>query len=358
MSDIGHNNGPDVDWGQYGGFVVEARDSRTHHLIGYGKQVRPADGDRGFCYSVNEAWRDLVHECRFKDGYVMNGGRKMLLQRGALVGAVSWLAHRWNWTPKTVRGFLDRLENDGMIRLETPGSEMGMQKGKQAQVITICNYDKFNIIRQPEGQATGQAEGEQRASKGQAEGNNIRKNNGTMEQGKEPPKPPRGGDDPVDQSFEAFWNAFPDGRKQAKGDARDAFRRIVLGKHRKGLRAKAETLIAAAVRYAASKPDPEFTPMPSTWLNGGRWEDAANSPASDPSPVNGKAWGWWRGKEAALGEIPVDRWRDAITKAQPNGTWPWWLLGAPPGHAECLVPASLVSEFNYIEIYRGQITHA
>lgn len=356
---IGHNSGPEVDWGRYGGFVVEARDSRTHHLIGYGKQVRAAVEDRGFCYSVNEAWRDLVHECRFRDGYVMNGGRKMLLERGSLVGAVSWLAHRWNWTPKTVRGFLDRLENDGMIKTETPGTETGVQKGKQAQVITICNYDRFNPDQITEGQAKGQAEGKQGASRGQAEGNNIRKNKETMEQGKEePPKPPTGGA-LADQAFEDFWIAFPAGRKQAKAEARDAFRRIVTGRHRKGLRATAATLIAAAARYAASAPDPEYTPMPSTWLNGGRWEDdpSATGASPDPAPVEGKAWGWWRGKEATMRGYPVDRWRKGIAETKPNGTWPWWFLGAPPGHPECLVPEVLVEEFGYREIYRGKIEH-
>jgi hypothetical protein len=32
-------------------------------------------------------------------------------------------------------------------------------------------------------------------------------------------------------------------------------------------------IIAAAKRYADTRPDPQYTPMPSTWLNGGRWED-------------------------------------------------------------------------------------
>lgn len=171
-----------------------------------------------------------------------------------------------------------------------------------------------------------------------------------------PHTPPQGGAAPIDQAFEDFWSAFPGGRKQGKGEARDAFRRITTGRHRKGLRAKAETLIAAAIRYAASKPDPEFTPMPSTWLNGGRWEDDAQASA-DPPPTNGMSWGWWRGKEDVLRGFPLDRWREAIAKSQPNGTWPWWMLGAPPGHPECLVPEPLVTENNWIEIYHGSITH-
>lgn len=206
MSQIGDNGGPEFDWRDYGGFIVEARDSRDHAIIGYGKQVKPCDPERGFCFSVNEAWRDLLHECRFRDGYVMNGGRKMLIERGSLVGAVSWLANRWNWTPKTVRGFLEKLENDGMIERVQPGLEQGQQKGKQAQVLRVCNYSLFNPERDTEGQAKGPAEGKQGASKGQAEGNNIKKNNVTMEQ--DNPPSPQGGRpkyrDVAKQAFKEF----------------------------------------------------------------------------------------------------------------------------------------------------------
>lgn len=178
---------------------------------------------------------------------------------------------------------------------------------------------------------------------------------------KDPLTPPSGGPTPLDQAFEEFWRSFPDGRKQGKGDARDAFCKIVQGRHRKGLRAKAETLIAAAKGYAASKPDREFVPMPSTWLNGGRWEDAdaatvAPSPG-DPEPRDGKAWGWWRGREDKFRSLTEARWRKALAETPPNGTWPWWIFGAPPGHPECLLPSELVAEFGYLEIYQGNIKH-
>jgi hypothetical protein len=73
-------------------------------------------------------------------------------------------------------------------------------------------------------------------------------------------------------AFERFWAAFPPGRKTDKGGTRDLFVDIVTGKHKKR-RASAEVIVAAAERYAATRPDPQYTPMPKTWLNGGRWED-------------------------------------------------------------------------------------
>jgi uncharacterized protein YdaU (DUF1376 family) len=97
------------------------------------------------------------------------------------------------------------------------------------------------------------------------------------------PYSPPMGDDPLDEAFEQFWAAFPPGRKQGKGGARDLFRLIVTGRHRKR-RAKAADLIDGAKRYAATRPDPQYTPAPTTWLNQGRWEDEGGSPK-----VNGHA---------------------------------------------------------------------
>lgn len=174
---------------------------------------------------------------------------------------------------------------------------------------------------------------------------------------KNPHTPPMGGPDPLDQAFEDFWRAFPAGRKQAKPDARSAFRKIVTGRHRKGLKAKAETIIAAAAAYAATSPDPDFVPMPSTWLNSGRWEDDL-APASAPSPVNGKSWGWWKGREDKLKALSDERWNAALDSAKPNGTWPWWLFGPPPGAPDCLVPQHIVDARGWVDVYRGSITHA
>lgn len=183
MSKIGHNGPPLSE-----GWIARHRSVRDHWLVGHGIHVKPADPDRKRCHTQGEAWEDLLMECRYAAGSVYNGGKKMELQRGQLVGAVSWLANRWNWTPKTVRRFLDQLENDSMIELVSPGTKEGEQKGKQASVITICNYETYQSMMEPEGQAKGQAEGKQGASKGQAEGNIYKeeqRNKGTKEQERE-----------------------------------------------------------------------------------------------------------------------------------------------------------------------------
>jgi hypothetical protein len=186
MSKVGHNN-PPADQG--GGWVAIRRAMREHWLVGFGQPVTPCDPEKG-AYSRAEAFIDLIMECRYEAGTVNNNGRKMRIQPGQLLGAVSWLANRWNWTPKTVRGFLDKLEGDEMIERFSPtpdtelnGHELGNQKGRFANIISICNYALYQISDRSQGQVNGQVEGQSRASSGPVEGNNNKDNKGTREQG-------------------------------------------------------------------------------------------------------------------------------------------------------------------------------
>jgi predicted transcriptional regulator len=75
-----------------------------------------------------------------------------------------------------------------------------------------------------------------------------------------------------ESQFAEFWQAFPTGRKTDKPKAIVAFKKALDGKLRGVPKVDAATIIAAAKRYAASNPDPNFVPIPTTWLNGARWD--------------------------------------------------------------------------------------
>lgn len=191
MPAIGHNGAPLGD-----GWIARHRSVREHWLVGHGIYVKPADPSRKRCLSQGEAWEDLLMECRYADGFVENGGRKMRIERGSVVGAVSWLAHRWNWTPQTVRTFLDKLEGDGMIMRHVPGaSENNKHIGKVSTIISVCNYDKY---QNPdfEDQQSKQQTNNKSAANEQQTSNNIYKeeqgNKGTREQEEKTPLPPAG----------------------------------------------------------------------------------------------------------------------------------------------------------------------
>lgn len=75
----------------------------------------------------------------------------------------------------------------------------------------------------------------------------------------------------VDEDFERFWKVFP--RRVNKAKAREAFDRAF-----KKLRAKlsaeecVKTIVNGAKVYA-ERANPEMLCHPTTWLNGGRWDD-------------------------------------------------------------------------------------
>ena len=79
-----------------------------------------------------------------------------------------------------------------------------------------------------------------------------------------------------DALFEDFWNAYP--RKIAKKEAMKKFAKAV----KDGT--DPNTIIAGAKTYAASVVGKErkYIAHPTTWLNQGRWEDEAETPAPKP----------------------------------------------------------------------------
>lgn len=80
-------------------------------------------------------------------------------------------------------------------------------------------------------------------------------------------------------AFEQFWQAFPSGRRKGKRGAFASWERAVK-------RADSETIMAAAVEYAASgEGRGEFVKMPATWLNQDCWED--DRAAWNPSKQSG-----------------------------------------------------------------------
>jgi len=89
---------------------------------------------------------------------------------------------------------------------------------------------------------------------------------------------PKAENQKTEDHFERFWRAFPPGRKTDKPKAAAIFAAIVAGR-RKGIpKTDPATIISGAERYAATSPDPQYVPMPATWLNGARWDAIAPDP--------------------------------------------------------------------------------
>jgi hypothetical protein len=188
-------------------------DVLNHPLVGAGQRVEPADKSRG-SYSRMEAWVWLICNASFADHTVINRGRKMTLQRGDLLGAWRYLAFTWNWSAKTVRVWVEKLVADNMLckkavelqiehngGTENQGREEGNYYGNQAQVLSVVNYWRYQFegyeLGQPTRHDEGQANGNQRATKGQ----HITKGQGNK--GKEDTTPAGHGDG-ADEAFDLY----------------------------------------------------------------------------------------------------------------------------------------------------------
>lgn len=84
------------------------------------------------------------------------------------------------------------------------------------------------------------------------------------------PKPPRGRVSDEDPAFAEFWAGYP--RKDDKGHARSAWARALR-------KASAEEIVAGLRRYRF-RDEPQFMPLPATWLNGERWLHPGTTAAS------------------------------------------------------------------------------
>lgn len=183
---IGGNGGPPL-YGNDNGWIAVARSMRSHAVVGFHLFAKPCDPSRGAMQPAL-AWLDLLMECRYTAGEVMNNGRKMVLRRGQLLGANLWLAQRWNWTPKATRTWLAKLELHGMISFgdvdengkngessESPSqgadeSSKGRSKGRFANILTICNYDSYQLSATEERQVEKTFDGRLGAGCGQVAG--------------------------------------------------------------------------------------------------------------------------------------------------------------------------------------------
>jgi len=151
-------------------WVAIDTDILDHPLVGAGQAVPPADPTRG-SYSRMEAWIWMICNASFKERYIHNGDKQMTLQRGDLLGGWLFLATKFNWSRKTVRVWVEKLIEDKM--LEKRATEMQEEAargaafyGNQANILTVCNYDRYQFNRSEEGQPNSQGN-----QKGSHEGN-------------------------------------------------------------------------------------------------------------------------------------------------------------------------------------------
>jgi len=107
--------------------------------------------DDGYCLAYRSAWknpifRDLLEagvwnwiyqSCAWKETTARVNGCVYDLKRGELVTTISFISQGFRISPQSTRTLIKNLEKSGMINTRT---------NKQATIISVCNYDKFQDL--------------------------------------------------------------------------------------------------------------------------------------------------------------------------------------------------------------------
>lgn len=105
-------------------------------------------------FTEREAWLWLIAEAAWAPRRIRVGTVMVGLARGQLTHSVRFMAEKWKWSKSRVSRFLSMLEGEKMIRSKNGtddgiggGTEDGTARGTVVpygqNIITICNYDKF-----------------------------------------------------------------------------------------------------------------------------------------------------------------------------------------------------------------------
>ena len=290
------------------GYITIARGILDHPVVGARKP-----------YSPLEAWQWLLLEAAWKPRRVpISNGRTRgvaSLDRGQLSHSLRFMADKWGWSVKRIRTFLNGIETDQMITT---------QSGTGQTLITICNYNTYQLLARFEETQTETQTGTQRARKGHKEekGNKgIEDNTRSRARADEP------------EGFAEWYGAYP--RKKQRKAAAQAYRRIVPKEITR------TELLARAVAFAnAPRESLQYVPYPASWLNSGEYLDPLPDKPTSPD-----------GRQSAI-ELPTRdsrtftdaEWRERLADYRRGQPWPDLYWGPPPGSPGCLVPAKLIIE--------------
>lgn len=219
-------------------------------------------------FTEREAWVWLIGSAVWKARKVRVGRKMFALERGQSVFSIRFLAKRWRWSPARVHRFLDRLKSETMV--ETLACS-------EATQITVCNYDKYQFGRDTS-ETPSETPNETPARRPRDKEEELNKERIDIVRSEATdesvitlsPKAKRSTG--IDPFFIEFYSAYP--RRQSKQDAIKAYSQVL----KTGV--THETImrgLEAAKRVDRRFRDPQFTPLPASWLRAGGFEDEAGS---------------------------------------------------------------------------------
>ena len=146
-------------------------------------------------FDRRSAWIDLLLSANHQDKKILLGNEAIEVKRGSFVTSELKLMDRWKWSKTKVRGFLDMLQNDGMI------VKISDKKKTTINIVNYNVYQEVETIEKPQKDHKETMEEPQKdTNKNDKNYKNDKKLNNTL----------------VDQC-ETLWSMYP--KKKGKGTA-------------------------------------------------------------------------------------------------------------------------------------------
>lgn len=207
-------------------------------------------------FSEREAWLWLLSSAAWADKRIRVGKTVIDLKRGQLAFATRFLAQKWKWAHSKVVRFLNKLKNDTMVTTEPT---------RDATLITICNYDKYQSSRNASDTQIETPTGTLSERQRNKEEENKQSNNQQITKKKEPREAALVDDGWPEDFRERFWARYPNrvGRPKALAKLDLARKRGVSW----------QALMSGLDRYIRDKPADRAWLNPETFLNQERWAD-------------------------------------------------------------------------------------
>lgn len=177
-------------------------------------------------FSRWEAWEDMIQMAAFRKHTRTVGREFVTLERGEFLSSIRYLAKRWRWTVKGVRGFLEMLLRSERIRAQ--------RTAQVGTVYLLANYGHY----QGRGTPKGTPKGTTRAHLGHTLGT---KEKAVKKESRE---------SEYTAVFETAWKAYP---KRHGGNSKRAAYRQWTARLAEGV--LPETMLVGTRRYAAESHD-------------------------------------------------------------------------------------------------------
>ncbi len=182
-------------------------------------------------YDDGNTMRLFLH-CLLKANHEDKAWRGKVIKRGTFITSIDKLSKELGLTVKQIRVAMTKLKGT---------NEVANKSTPQHTVITVINYDNYQLEGKQKGKQKGKPEDKQRATT-----KNVKKFKEEI----------------TSKTFDEFWLIWP--YKKAKADAMKAWKKM-----------SAENRNAAfdGSRNFWSSKKPDYYINPATYLNGARWED-------------------------------------------------------------------------------------